>query len=115
VARFEAGGTPWIRSRLRKDSPYVCPFCGAATLILSYGDVPDDDLRVEAYCDYIDCEVREMTILAMRIGGPAGRADIDALKRIDVGDARTSTRDLTGFSILERDAAVLARRRTPRT
>ena len=52
MERFDIGGTPWIRQRLREEgSTMQCPFCGSNTAILSVGDVPDDDLRVEVYCD----------------------------------------------------------------
>jgi len=107
MAGFEEGGVPWLRSRLREEPNYTCPFCGEESLILSTGDIRDDDLRVEAYCNNSDCAVREMTILAMRVGGPAGRADIDALERID---AEASG----GADIISRDRSILSRRRSSR-
>lgn len=111
MGEFKLGGAPWIRSHLREDERPRCPFCGSRALVLSDGDVRDDDLRIELYCDNSDCNVREMTILAMRIAEPNQRADVRALQEIDTqGDPDgMSTADTT--SRVERDQRTLERRR----
>lgn len=79
---YEVGSAPWVRKNFGE---IRCPFCGAQNVLLSYGDVKEDDRRVELYCDNTWCEVRQFTILAMRTNNPFDRADVYALHEIDAG------------------------------
>jgi hypothetical protein len=94
---FQLGQMPWIRSFLREHGHLRCPFCGDETLISSAGDIPEDDLRIEVYCDNDECEVRTTTIVAMRIGVPNDRSDVRALEEVDGLGATAGQR-----SVLER-------------
>ena len=92
------------------------PLLGSNTAILSHGDIRDDDLRVEVYCDNEDCAVREMTILAMRFGDPQFRADVQALHEVDSGvESERSPSSLSSASEIplpsERNRSMLERRR----
>jgi hypothetical protein len=52
---------------------------------LSYGDVPQDEERIELYCRSSECGVREFTILALNSEkhSYSERADVRALAEID--------------------------------
>ncbi len=81
---FEEKSQPWARENARS---IPCPYCGKTTVLQSYGDISDDDIRVELYCNYSYCDVREFTILALRTNGRVQRADAIALEEIDSGTA----------------------------
>jgi hypothetical protein len=81
---FEEGTTPAIR-----DAPdeYPCPFCGKNSLIRSYGDLSDDNFRIELYCENPLCDTRVMTIIGLRMNGEVSnhRADAAAIRAVDRG------------------------------
>ncbi len=79
---YEIGDDPYGRYN---PSGIRCPFCGAAKTILAWGDISENDGRIEFYCDNEHCEVRTFTVIAMTIGRPNGRSDVTALKEIDAG------------------------------
>jgi hypothetical protein len=84
AGEFEEGTTPAIR-----DTPeeHPCPFCGKNTLIRSYGDLSDDNFRVELYCNNSHCDTREMMVIAKRMNGSISdrRADVAAIVAVDDG------------------------------
>jgi hypothetical protein len=84
AGEFEEGTTPAIREALDE---YPCPFCGKNTLLKSYGDLPQDNYRVELYCDNTLCDTRTMVIVGLRMNGQVSdhRADAAAIQAIDRG------------------------------
>lgn len=48
-------------------------------------DVPTDPGRLELYCDNSSCDVREMAVIALRVGRWNPRADVLALEAVDRG------------------------------
>ena len=106
---FARGGMPWLRRKLRVDQQQRCPFCGCDMVKLSVGDVPDDDLRVEGYCENSGCAVREFTILALRVGEPLDRADVEALRVVDA--AAMTGQDAVPSPMELRNAPLALRRR----
>jgi hypothetical protein len=106
----EKGSQPWARDHADE---MPCPFCGGRALKQSFGD-DDDQVRVELYCDNVNCEVREMTVLARRVDAPLERADVQALDAVDsygFGGGPQRAGDL--LSGLQRSAEI--RRRPART
>ena len=81
---YTLGNQPWARTNI---AAMFCPYCGKQSLLRSFSDVADDDLRVELYCDNSNCDVREFNILAKRTEGLVQRADALALYEIDEGTA----------------------------
>lgn len=70
---FSPDDDPWIR--ITK----MCPFCGLDKLITQSGD----NQRINAYCENVDCDARELVVLVLK-DGPDGRAhlrtDVQRLK-----------------------------------
>jgi hypothetical protein len=90
-----------------------CPFCGRQKVKLSCNDIAEDGLRVELYCDNPDCEVREFTILPLRLGQRIARADVGALQFIDRGDDSGEDDHMAPgelVRIMEHNRRVLSRR-----
>lgn len=106
--------------RFGEDTPAVrrgdesrCPFCGGS-VIRSHNDVGADGTRVDLFCENPACDVREMAVIATRVGTYNPRADLAALNKIDEGTlveqeefGATATRD-------RRDAAEYMRFRVRR-
>ena len=84
TGEFEEGTTPAIREAADE---YRCPFCGENTLVRSYGDLSDDNFRVELYCENALCDTREMAIIGLRMNGRVSdrRADVAAIQAVDDG------------------------------
>ena len=101
-----------------RDGP-TCPYCGANSLIRSYSDQADDDLRIDAYCTNTHCTAREIVVLAWTSGYAGRRADLEALRAVDHGPQ--TERNQGGFCTWngaslwsdreERSQAVVRRRR----
>lgn len=113
---YTEGDQPSVRRLAAAGTP--CPFCGAQQLLISTEDVHDDDLRVELYCDNQMCDVREMTVIALRTNGPPERADVDALREIDAGVGAERLPDTIELArdwelVETHSAGTLARRRRP--
>jgi hypothetical protein len=54
--------------------------------VLSWTDEEEDPLRIDLYCQNGGCEVREMTVIAIRAGGhELQRADVLALHTLEQG------------------------------
>jgi hypothetical protein len=53
-----------------------CPFCGGATAVVSHNDVRTDNTRVDLYCENSRCAVREMAVIALRVGEWNPRAGV---------------------------------------
>jgi hypothetical protein len=89
--RYEERGEPAVRSSPKDDlrhlTDFKCPYCGGQSLLISYGDIPDDKYRIELYCENSHCVVREMTIIALRTDTTVARdrADVRALRAVDQG------------------------------
>ena len=96
------GNQPWVRQNAQQ---LICPYCGKKELLVSYGDVKKDDLRVELYCDNTYCDVREFTIVALRTNGRVQRADVIALEEIDAGTDSERLPDV--ISIMSREGSDL--------
>jgi hypothetical protein len=98
----------------RTDGPR-CPYCGMNSLIRSYGDIAADDMRIEAYCTNVECEAREVIILANTRHAVGPRADLNAPYDVDRGPA--SPRNprgwhmWTGSSLVRDDSSYRLRRR----
>jgi hypothetical protein len=87
---------------LRADpSGFPCPFCGSPTLRRSYGDLPEDPVRVEIYCAAPDCVAREIIVIChtRNVGGP--RADLAALDAVDAGEWEPPPRELRAYTVGE--------------
>ncbi|MFB6489617.1 hypothetical protein P2A57_24370 [Xanthomonas perforans] len=56
-------------------------------MIVSLGDEPSDNKRVEVYCDSQSCEAREVIVLVRRGDGANMRADVRALAALDAQPA----------------------------
>jgi hypothetical protein len=120
-AEWAAGDIPWFRrvwQSMRNDPAQrrpTCLFCGARSLIVSYGDNPYDAGRIEVYCDSHDCEAREQIVLVRRDSeNAARRADVRALRSVDTAGEPPDMRAY-GFSELlsdEYQARIDAERRT---
>lgn len=84
AGEFEEGATPAIREA---PDEYPCPFCGKNTLVRSYGDLSDDNFRIELYCNNSYCDTREMAVIAKRMNGSVSghRADVAAIVAVDEG------------------------------
>jgi hypothetical protein len=82
--KFEEGTTPAIREA---PDEYPCPFCGKNSLIRSFGDLSDDNFRIELYCKNPLCDTRVMTIIGLRMNGEVSnhRADAAAIQAVDRG------------------------------
>jgi hypothetical protein len=112
MKKWSPGAPPALRGKGRT----TCPFCDDETLILSYGDVPDDDSHIELYCLNPECCARDIHILAN-----AGhdrlteRADYEALCQVDNGPAAERNPDgwhmWSGGSLLKEDMNGLRLRR----
>lgn len=87
--RYDEGGNPQIRAGAitgRRIDALTCPYCGADNVLLSLGDIADDTVQIELYCDNDMCDVREFVIVAKRgIGLHRNRADVRALNVVDDG------------------------------
>ncbi len=69
---------------VRSEGRTQCPFCGGDAIV-SMHDVRADPGRVELYCNNSNCDVREMAVIALRVGRWNPRADVLALEAVDVG------------------------------
>lgn len=108
-ALWEAGTAPWIR-RQPRDARARCYFCGEDSAVRSVTDAPDDQGRVEVYCDNTNCDARKMTVLVLQDGTRATieRADVRALALIDEDPTqRGNKQDLNWDQIVDhgQDAA----------
>jgi hypothetical protein len=59
---WRRGEVPWLR---RFDVSAVCYFCGNDTAILSFGDMPADCGRLQAYCQHPKCDAREVEVIVI--------------------------------------------------
>jgi hypothetical protein len=103
--------TPAIRSALNvgtTTNAWPCPFCGAQSLLLSYGDLSADRDRVEVYCDNGYCDAREIIMLITRGEGAGDRADVIAIQAVDEGTR--AEQEAQGVEFLEdADGNVISR------
>lgn len=84
------GKEPAIRDDPREPggdrlAEFPCAFCGERQLLIGYADQPEDNYRIDLYCDNPGCDVREMTVMAERADEVLNRADVQALKAVDRG------------------------------
>jgi transcription elongation factor Elf1 len=89
--RYDERDQPAIRAAATDSNGYLrdyaCPFCGIKSVLISLADIEADHYRVELYCDNGSCEVREFTVLPLRMNGPVSRVrtDVAALDAVDRG------------------------------
>lgn len=104
---WDVGTSPWARvqdttGKRRSDGGMLCYFCGERTVMISFGDLPEDTGRLRLYCDNTQCGAREFTVLVERDGADAVmRADVRALRALDEKPGAKAT--------------ILARRKDART
>ena len=55
---WEPRTQPAVRRAVRKTP---CPYCGEQTLIISYGDIREDDVQIQLYCKNSECAAREIS------------------------------------------------------
>ncbi|MBS1878621.1 MAG: hypothetical protein JST31_03815 [Actinobacteria bacterium] len=106
--RYEERGEPAIRSSERDErrhlTNYRCPYCGGQSLLISYGDIPEDKYRIELYCENSSCVVREMTIIALCTDTAVSqdRADVRALHVVDRGTEEEQVAE--GYELIRDEA-----------
>lgn len=112
---YEEGDEPWARRQGNKDGKvqdFPCPYCGKKAVLISYGDIPEDDLRIELYCDNTWCEVRTFTIVALRTDRllQNHRTDVAALHEVDEGTDEERVPSMVNFADREQMAQVFKHR-----
>jgi hypothetical protein len=101
--RYDEKDEPAVRQATRHKNEHLidhaCPFCGERRVKISAGDIPADRYRVELYCDNMYCDVREFTVIPLRMNGPVARVrtDVAALDAIDDGSDEEQAEEASEF------------------